>query len=263
MTTSDIIAIAAAAIAFITFVASLWQARITRIHNRLSVRPAIEIFCAKNPSAGYLIRIENHGLGPARIKSIILDFNGVKYEICNIQGMLSFLKATFQNNLSAIEYTIPIDCHIAPGQQLEILSVKPEKSQLTEEQENVLARLHSELSISLRYQCMYDCEFSTYWQGLEMHGNGHINSKEKKLTSGFLFNFLILAFMSFILFFLSIGLGKPCADLISYMNDGKTAKPTHEWIIFGIGAPIATAIWCCIYLILKTYEKKCVDLLLK
>lgn len=79
MTTSDIIAIAAAAIAFITFVASLWQARITRIHNRLSVRPAMEIFCAKNQSAGYLIRIENHGLGPARIKSIILNFNGVEY----------------------------------------------------------------------------------------------------------------------------------------------------------------------------------------
>lgn len=144
-----------------------------------------------------------------------------------------------------------------------MLSVKPEKNQLTEEQENLLARLHGELSITLRYQCMYDCEFSTYWQGLEMHENGHINSKEKKLASGFLFNFLILAFMSFILFFLSVGLGKSCADLISYMNDGKTEKSTYEWIIFGIGAPIATAIWCYIYLIFKMSEKKCVDLLLK
>lgn len=90
-----------------------------------------------------------------------------------------------------------------------------------------------------------------------------IQRKEKEWSKSFLFNFLILIFTSFILFFLGVGLGKSCADLISYMNDGRTAKPAHEWIIFGIGAPIATAIWCFIYLIFKTAEKKCVDLLIK
>ncbi len=83
---------------------------------------------------------------------------------------------------------------------------------------------------------------------------------EKKL---FAWYFLQLMFYVFVLFFLTVGLGKASADLIVYMNDAKIQKTIIEWAVFVVGAPIATAFWCILWLLFKKTEKHCIELLSK
>ena len=81
----------------------------------------------------------------------------------------------------------------------------------------------------------------------------------KKQKRVFALHFVQLMFSVFVLFFLSVGLGKESADLITYMNNSTTTKKTVEWVWFLIGAPIATAVWCVFWLWFKSSEKKCID----
>jgi hypothetical protein len=83
----------------------------------------------------------------------------------------------------------------------------------------------------------------------------------KPENKNFAWHFFQLMFAVFVLFFLTIGLGKASADLVVYMNDPKTQKSTAEWAIFAIGAPVATAIWCILWLWFKKAEKHCIELL--
>lgn len=68
-------------------------------------------------------------------------------------------------------------------------------------------------------------------------------------------------FTVFLLFFLTVGLGKAASDLLIYMNDAKVSKPISEWVIFGVSAPLATAIWCLLWIWFKKSEKHCIELL--
>jgi len=75
----------------------------------------------------------------------------------------------------------------------------------------------------------------------------------------FAWHFLQLMFAVFILFFLTVGLGKASAELVVYMNDAKVEKTITEWLIFGIGTPIATAVWCVVWIWFKKSEKHCIE----
>ena len=76
----------------------------------------------------------------------------------------------------------------------------------------------------------------------------------------FAWHFAQLMFAVFLLFFLTIGLGKASADLVVYMNNSKVSKSISEWVFFGIGAPIATAAWCLLWIWFKNSEKHCIEL---
>ena len=59
-------------------------------------------------------------------------------------------------------------------------------------------------------------------------------------------------FAVFLLFFLTVGLGKASVDIVVYMNDAKVSKPISEWVVFGVGAPLATAF--CVFSLDRVQE---------
>jgi ABC-type polysaccharide/polyol phosphate export permease len=76
----------------------------------------------------------------------------------------------------------------------------------------------------------------------------------------FAWHFIQLMFAVFLLFFLTVGLGKATADLVVYMNDAKVSKPVSEWVVFWVSAPLATAFWCLLWIWFKKSEKQCIEL---
>lgn len=80
-------------------------------------------------------------------------------------------------------------------------------------------------------------------------------------TTRFASYFIQMMFTVFILFFLTVELGKVSADLLTYMNDTKISKPISRWVLFAVGAPLATAIWCMFWIWFKISEKKCIEML--
>lgn len=66
MTAQDITAIASVAIAVLAFLATIWQAGLSRDHNRKSTMPILTFHC--NRTKGCRISIRNDGVGPALLK---------------------------------------------------------------------------------------------------------------------------------------------------------------------------------------------------
>lgn len=69
MTASDIIATSAAIIALASLYVAIQQTALTRTHNRLSVRPFLEIYRKQFDNEPIEYSVENRGIGPAIIKS--------------------------------------------------------------------------------------------------------------------------------------------------------------------------------------------------
>lgn len=82
MESGDFIAISAAIIALASLYVSVEQSRLTRLHNKLSVRPYLCIYRKQflNQPVEYIL--ENHGLGPAIINgfSVLVDDHEVDPE---------------------------------------------------------------------------------------------------------------------------------------------------------------------------------------
>lgn len=75
----DAAAASAAAVGFCAFLATYWQAKISREHNKLSVEPKIEFEVIRDPQKPITIGIINNGLGPAILDEIILIIKGNEY----------------------------------------------------------------------------------------------------------------------------------------------------------------------------------------
>ncbi len=80
------------------------------------------------------------------------------------------------------------------------------------------------------------------------------------LKKEFLWQFVQLMLSVFLIFFLSVGIGKETAELIRYMNNPEAIKPAKVWIIFWILGPICLGFWCFLWIWFKKSEKKCLDL---
>jgi uncharacterized membrane protein len=80
------------------------------------------------------------------------------------------------------------------------------------------------------------------------------NMNKKPIVS-----FIQLMCAAFILFVLSVGMGKETAELIILTNDRSVEKSTIEWLMFSITALIATGFWCFIWVCFKSSEKECIE----
>lgn len=78
----------------------------------------------------------------------------------------------------------------------------------------------------------------------------------------FAWQFIQLMGSVFLIFFLTVGIGKETAEALRYMNDPETVKSTISWIIFWVFGPICLALWCFLWIWFKKSEKKCLDLLI-
>ena len=84
----------------------------------------------------------------------------------------------------------------------------------------------------------------------------HVTQDSKR----FAWHFIQLMFAAFLLFFLTAMMGKASVDLVVYMNDPKVSKQISEWVVFGVGAPLATALWGLLWIWFKISEKYCIEL---
>jgi hypothetical protein len=78
---SDITAIASACVAVCALFMTLWQAKIARRHNRLSVRPHLDFEREAYPTKRIRLIVRNEGLGPAFITEVEVRFAGGSFKL--------------------------------------------------------------------------------------------------------------------------------------------------------------------------------------
>ena len=90
MTSEQITALAALVVALVSMATGVWQARATRIHNRLSVQPRLVIRWHSGGSHGILgLTVANEGLGPAVVTRSVFRFDGKEQEWSDVLDNLT------------------------------------------------------------------------------------------------------------------------------------------------------------------------------
>jgi len=112
MNASVVVAICATVIAVVSLVVSIYEARATRRHNRISVRPFLELRVGLPQGGTAGLQLINAGLGPAAITRTVLTLDGEPLgdygedSVNVLRGRLSVRPAavTFRKTILATDY---------------------------------------------------------------------------------------------------------------------------------------------------------------
>jgi hypothetical protein len=112
MDASVVVAICATVIAVVSLAVSVYEARATRRHNRISVRPFLELRVGLSQGRMAGIQLINAGLGPAAITRTVLTLDGEplgEFSEANVNALRSKLSVrpaavTFRRTILAADY---------------------------------------------------------------------------------------------------------------------------------------------------------------
>jgi hypothetical protein len=150
MNASAVVAICATVIAVLSLVVSIYEVRATRRHNRISVRPFLELRVGLSQGRTAGLQLIHTGLGPAAITSTVLTLDGPR-------GRLSVPPAaiTFRKTILATDY------------DQFLLSVEPFDRTEHAEFADLLRR---RLGLEIHYESLYGGE------GYKAEWNPHLRS---------------------------------------------------------------------------------------
>lgn len=154
------LAFAALLVSILAIVFTIWQIRIQRRHNRLSVKPIPEILLSK--VEGATIDLKNLGVGPLRCLALLTkDASGKTY-----YHIMDALPTDL--NLNRTVFTNRWNFTILPGETITIFSIAETwtDSSPSENLKRALEALSS-LTLSLEYTSIYDEKFPIYQKTLE------------------------------------------------------------------------------------------------
>lgn len=154
--TNTILSICAILIAFVSICISVWEGMETRRHNRLSVRPKLELsFNAGQDHFGY--NVVNNGLGPAVITRLTIRLDGNVIRHAGFNGFDDFLgKMQLQGRLLK-KSAIDSGSTLTAGGSAAIFICRFDDK---DDHEALLQNIFTRVSIELRYASMYEELFS-------------------------------------------------------------------------------------------------------
>jgi len=131
----DLIELAALATAISALGATIWQARIAREHNRLSVRPVLTLH--RNEAEGY-IELKNSGFGPALVQEYEVYLSGTQIDLSDMSDVLP---------VEFIAPEIKVGAAIAAGASIMLVRVITPHASCVEPMQN--------LNFRVEYQSIY------------------------------------------------------------------------------------------------------------
>ncbi|HGY56613.1 MAG TPA: hypothetical protein ENK44_12965 [Caldithrix abyssi] len=152
ISTDKILSLSAIVIAIVSISVAVWEGLETRKHNRLSVRPKLEIYYSTNKSKfGYVV--VNNGLGPAVItgKKIFIDGKEITYT--GFSGYDDFLEKLGLADRYAAHGVITPGFTIKAGKSENIILFDLYES---DEAETLLPEIYRRVAIEIEYKSMYD-----------------------------------------------------------------------------------------------------------
>ena len=128
-----ILSISAMLISFITLVIFIYQTNLMSRQNYLSILPYLALSISNSPGTNqFSLAIENHGVGPAIIESVIIRHNGEKHDLADYKNeVLTFLRAVAPqlDSINVVSYsTLDKGMAIPVGMSYNIIKVDQSES---------------------------------------------------------------------------------------------------------------------------------------
>ncbi|MGI9546329.1 MAG: hypothetical protein ACR2MM_03765 [Flavobacteriaceae bacterium] len=84
-----ILSLSAMSISFITLIIFVYQTNLMSKQNYLSILPYLQVATSDNPTANsYSLSLKNHGVGPAIIESVVMEYEGERRDIADFDNYL-------------------------------------------------------------------------------------------------------------------------------------------------------------------------------
>jgi len=151
-------AICSVFIAVCALIVSIWQGSATRRHNKLSVKPYINIRVSISKHADFMgIQIENNGIGPAVIRKCIVFVDGKPTQIDSFGSWEKVGKAAgiFDKKISF--RTFPEGTVLKEGQALDLISYP--KQNWTDKGRTIVEKALSRIRVKIEYDSLYGDKF--------------------------------------------------------------------------------------------------------
>ncbi|CAI2291053.1 MULTISPECIES: hypothetical protein [Vibrio] len=157
MESSDVIALSAAIIAFVTAIVSIWQGALNRKYYRLSTKPHLIIDQTRNEEVPTEFTLKNNGLGPAIIISfdVFVDDVLIETDECPVVKALSVIGAT---RINLRIHTPSVGEAIAVSSEIIILGIVD--GPYSESTLQALKQLDCSVKFKIVYESMYGEKFT-------------------------------------------------------------------------------------------------------
>lgn len=164
LTSSEITSISAVVVALAALATAIWQAFLTRKHNRLSVTPSVTTASRLIKGDSIKLCIENNGIGPAIINSVKISHKEKEFKIERYEDLKAFF-ISFDINLDVVNHiaTLPTSpATLAHGQAITFFDILDSKND--SELHSKLKEIIESMKIEIDYKCIYGIRYTTSTQ---------------------------------------------------------------------------------------------------
>lgn len=101
-----LLSLSAMTLSVITLFIFIWQTNLMSRQNYLSILPYLQ-FSVHDDASGnsYGLSLKNHGVGPAILESVILEYRGKRYDLKEYNNELHKLLNSLKPELDSVQYT--------------------------------------------------------------------------------------------------------------------------------------------------------------
>ncbi|KJZ03300.1 hypothetical protein [Pseudoalteromonas piscicida] len=155
---SDWVAIVSACIAVCALILTIYQAKMSRKHNYMSVRPAL---CDWTHVSDHTLSFHllNKGLGTAQVKTFEFYFKGKLISYTELEAKIGEL---FPDNIDKHTAQLTPDSYIAKDEKILVFYIKFADPKRIDEAEKVIDEC---FELKVTYTCLYDNPFSYHSGG--------------------------------------------------------------------------------------------------
>jgi len=157
--------LAATFIAGCALIATLWQAHLSRTHNRLTVRPIMVMERQRevtDTGIELIYHLKNHGIGPAIIEDRFFVLNGHRFEAATVSGdeILELSEVLLKDKIYYFlrEHGLPGKKTTIPQNGGHVIARIYFPNVATQQLDSTLAHL-GEVQFSLKYKSLYGTPF--------------------------------------------------------------------------------------------------------
>ena len=143
-------------ISFITLIIFIYQTNLMSKQNDLSILPYLQVSESVDGETNwFMISLKNHGVGPAILESVIIEYEGKRYDVKDYDDNLVSLLATLATELDSLKNfsmsTLDVGIAIPANTTYEIISV----SNSAEDYKLLTETLYNLENNGLRYEITY------------------------------------------------------------------------------------------------------------
>jgi len=166
MDSNTTIALCSIIIALAALLATIWQGRSTYTHNKLSVKPLLNIEEHGHPNRPIKLELCNKGVGPALIKQYSIILDGKEHEAEEFESLEIIIhKIGIDPKTAQWDAAFPGYSVLLPGESISLLAFR--NSHEEEVLYDFLLEQLPRINFLIEYECIYKTQFT-------LNGRSHL-----------------------------------------------------------------------------------------